>query len=118
MARILSVAIRKRMSQFEEIFKTHTTLSYLSEKSMQWHFIPPSAPHFGGLWEAAVKSSKQLLTKISLNATFTFEEATTLLCGIEGVLNSRPMTPLSNDPSDFQALTPAHFFIISYHITT
>ncbi|CAI6368824.1 unnamed protein product [Macrosiphum euphorbiae] len=104
-------ANRKLMSQFEEISKTHTTLSYLSEKSMQWHFIPPSAPHFGGLWEAAVKSSKQLLTKISSNATFTFEEATTLLCGIEGVLNSRPMTPLSNDPSDYQALTPAHFLI-------
>lgn len=51
------------------------------------------------------------MTKLSINATFTYEEATTLLCGIEGVLNSRPMTPLSNDPSDHQALTPAHFLI-------
>lgn len=51
------------------------------------------------------------MTKLSINATFTYEEATTLLCGIEGVLNSRPMTPLSNDPSDHQALTSAHFLI-------
>ncbi|XP_050063237.1 uncharacterized protein LOC126552565 [Aphis gossypii] len=104
-------ANRKLMAQFQEIAKTHKTSLFLTERSIQWHFIPPSAPHFGGLWEAAVKSSKQLLTKISLNATFTFEEATTLLCGIEGVLNSRPMTPLSNDPSDCQALTPSHFLI-------
>ncbi|XP_050063101.1 uncharacterized protein LOC126552447 [Aphis gossypii] len=76
-------ANRKLMAQFQEIAKTHKTSLFLTERSIQWHFIPPSAPHFGGLWEAAVKSSKQLLTKISLNATFTFEEATTLLCGIE-----------------------------------
>lgn len=104
-------ANRKLIAQFQDIAKTHAASSFLTEKSIQWHFIPPAAPHFGGLWEAAVKSAKQHLTKLSINSTFTFEEATTLLCGIEGVLNSRPMTPLSNDPSDHQALTPAHFLI-------
>lgn len=104
-------ANRKLIAQIQEIANTHATSVFLTEKSMQWHFIPPAAPHFGGLWEAAVKSAKQHLTKLSINATFTYEEATTLLCGIEGVLNSRPMTPLSNDPSDHQALTPAHFLI-------
>lgn len=78
---------------------------------IKWEFIPPRSPHFGGLWEANIKIMKRHLTKIVGQTILTFEEFTTVLAQVEGVLNSRPLTPLSNDPSDLNPLTPAHFLI-------
>ncbi|GFW00408.1 integrase catalytic domain-containing protein [Trichonephila clavipes] len=45
------------------------------------------------------------------NLRFTYEEFLTILNQIEGVLNSRPLYPLSCDPGDFDALTPGHFLV-------
>ncbi|XP_011313314.1 uncharacterized protein [Fopius arisanus] len=77
----------------------------------QWSFNPPGAPHFGGKWEAAVKSVKFHLTRTIGEDLLTFEELTTLLAQIEAVLNSRPLEPLTDDPDDCSALTPGHFLI-------
>lgn len=82
-----------------------------SHQNITWHFIPPGAPHMGGLWEAGVKSFKSHFRKISGNFKYTFEEFSTLLSRIESCLNSRPLSPMSQDPSDFSALTPGHFLI-------
>ncbi|XP_065356304.1 uncharacterized protein LOC135950702 [Calliphora vicina] len=72
----------------------------------EWKFIPP---HMGGLWEAAVKSFKYHFKRIAGPHKFTFEEFATVLARIEGVLNSRPISAVSEDPSDITALTPGHF---------
>jgi len=81
------------------------------DEGIQWHFNPPSAPHFGGLWEAAVKSTKHHLRRVIGDTTLTFEEISTLLAQVEACLNSRPLRALSDDPDDLSALTPGHLLI-------
>lgn len=45
------------------------------------------------------------------NQRFTYEEFETIVIQIEGILNSRPLTPLSNDLESYEVLTPGHFLI-------
>ncbi|XP_062715518.1 uncharacterized protein LOC134291591 [Aedes albopictus] len=84
---------------------------FCQAREVEWHFIPPDAPEFGGLWEAAVKSAKTHLKRVVGNATLTFEELGTILAEIEAILNSRPLFAVSDDPADSQVITPAHYLI-------
>jgi hypothetical protein len=83
-----------------------------TKDDINWKFIPARCPHIGGLWESAVKSFKHHLKRVTHDTThLTFEEFNTLICQIEACLNSRPLTPMSDDPEDSSVLTPGHFLI-------
>ncbi|XP_029680226.1 uncharacterized protein LOC115245872 [Formica exsecta] len=83
----------------------------MANERIRWCFNPPAAPHFGGLWEAAVKSFKHHLRRVLGKSTLTYEEMSTLLAQIEACLNSRPLQAMSDDPDDLAALTPGHLLV-------
>ncbi|XP_033225948.1 uncharacterized protein LOC117178635 [Belonocnema kinseyi] len=68
--------------QLQEMFseasaKFAAVATYLDSHGTQWKFNPPAVPHCGGLWEAAVKSTKFHLRRVIGDSTLTFEEMTT-----------------------------------------
>lgn len=87
-----------------------TFLNATASDRVAWHFIPPATPHFGGIWEAEVRSVKHHMRRALENHTLTFEELITLLC-LEVCLNSRPIASLTDTLDDYEALTPGHFLI-------
>ncbi|XP_037906189.1 uncharacterized protein LOC119648495 [Hermetia illucens] len=76
--------------------------------------IPPSSPHFDGLWDAGVKSVKRHLLKTFEESLLHIEEMYTALAQVETCLNSRHLAPLSSDASGEDALTLAHFLSGSF----
>ncbi|XP_035230397.1 uncharacterized protein LOC118202345 [Stegodyphus dumicola] len=85
--------------------------TYLTNEGVKWTINIPSAPHFGGLWEAAVKSMKFHMRCVIGSQILSQEEFSTCLVEIEAILNSRPLVAASEDPNDFSVITPGHFII-------
>lgn len=90
---------------------TQKQISEFSSESIQWQFIPERAPHFGGIWEAAVKSMKTHLKKVVGEHKLTFEELYTIITQVEACMNSRPLAPLPDTTECVEVLTPGHFLI-------
>lgn len=102
------------MSENHRLAMMATEIEYselLANDGVTWHFSPPSAPHFNGLAEAGVRSTKYHLRRIVGSHYLTYEELYTVLCQIEAVLNSRPISALTDEFSDFTVLTPGHFIM-------
>ncbi|XP_060855661.1 uncharacterized protein LOC132933385 [Metopolophium dirhodum] len=109
------VGANRKLKEWYQLFHSDEnkkrTMDTLSDLGIDWKFIPARSPHFGGLWEAGVKSMKSLLSKVLGDSYFTYEELLTIITRAEACLNSRPLTLMSSDPSDMSHLTPGHFLI-------
>ena len=88
------------------------------QNHIKFRFCPPRAPHRNGLSEAVVKSAKRCIVKVIGDTHLTLEEMLTLIVKIEATVNSRPLTPMSDDPNDLNCLTPGHFLVGDHLMST
>jgi len=84
----------------------------LKQQEIKWKFNPPAASNFGGAWERLIKSVKTVLKVLLKNEVLTDEVLSTLVIQVEGIMNSRPITPYSDDPRDKEPLTPNHLLLM------
>ncbi|XP_050312220.1 uncharacterized protein LOC126747541 [Anthonomus grandis grandis] len=101
------------LNEVYKFFKEHVCeiQDFLSTREIEWKFIPPNSPHWGGLWEAGIKSTKYHLKRVTGKSILSYECLYTGLTQIEAILNSRPLQPMSDSISDLTCLTPGHFLI-------
>lgn len=84
----------------------------LTQEDIKWNFNTPAASHQGGIWERLIRSVKSVLTSILKQQTLDDEGLQTIFCEVEAILNDRPITRVSDDPDDLEALTPNHILLL------
>ncbi|GFT63917.1 uncharacterized protein TNCV_2314051 [Trichonephila clavipes] len=74
------VGANKELKRFLKLIENSddNLAGFLSAEGIEWKFIPPRAPSFGGLWEASVKSIKYHLRRVVSGSNLTYEEFLTV----------------------------------------
>ena len=90
----------KFISDNAKTFKKSKKLkSFLIQKNIKWNFILEEAPvvGWGGFYEWLIGIVKSSLKKVLQKSLLTYEELYTVITEIESVMNSRPLTNLSEE---------------------
>ena len=87
---------------------------YSVKMDVTWKFNPPGASHMGGAWERLIRSVRKVMTGLlgSSASRLNDESLETLFCEVEMILNSRPLTKVSDDVNDASPLTPNHLLLL------
>ncbi|XP_059082141.1 uncharacterized protein LOC131879752 isoform X1 [Tigriopus californicus] len=82
-------------------------------RNIEWLFNPPYSHHFGGVWEREIRTIRKIMSGLmdGNERNLSYESLNTLMCEVEAILNSRPLTTLSDDPNDVTPLTPNHLLL-------
>ena len=79
---------------------------------LDWRFIPPSSPHFGGSWESLVKVIEKAFFRVIVSRTLTHGTLSTFVCAVAGMMSGRPLTQVSSDFRDVEPITSNHSMLV------
>lgn len=86
--------------------------SAMLQQGIKWRFNPPAASHHGGVWERLIRMVRNVLKSVLNQQVLDDEGLQTVLCEAEAILNDRPITKMSDDSMDLEALTPNHLLLL------
>ena len=101
----------KELREELQKFNHNKIQEYACRNQFKWIFNPPASPHMGGSWERLVRSVKICLKVVMAQCNMDDFGLYTTFTEIEGLLNSRPLSMVSDDINDLSPLTPNHFLI-------
>ena len=85
---------------------------FLAQREIKWSFNPPAASHMGGIWERQIRSIRRILATLLKQQHLDDECLSTLMCTVESIINSRPLTTVSDDHRDLEPITPNHLLLL------
>ena len=97
--RKLFIEGKKRLADFAVLHK------------IRWKFITPLSPHQGGMYESLIKVTKRALRMSTGEQILSWNEMATIFAEVKSIVNSRPLTYMSDDPNDLRPLTPNHLLL-------
>ena len=83
----------------------------VNNNQTKWLFNPPFSPWMAGAMESMVKVTKRALKTKRKQRTFTDYVLYTIMTEVESAVNSRPLTNISDNVDDYEALTLNHFLL-------
>ncbi|XP_071956809.1 uncharacterized protein [Antedon mediterranea] len=89
----------KELKAAIELWNQDQIHQYLLQRHIVWIFNPPLASHFGGVWERCIRTVRKVLSGL-IQEQILEEGLKTLFCGVENIINNRPLTKVSDDPKD------------------
>ena len=113
------VGSNKELKESIEVWNNQVTQNWMLQAGIEWNFNPPSASHFGGIWEREIRSIRKVFNSMLIEnpIKLTDETLNTLMCEVEAILNSRPLTANSSDPNDLEPITPNHLLLAYAGVT-
>lgn len=98
-------------------FNQATIQEKMLKREIQWIFNTPGASHHGGVWERQIRTVRKVLNSTLRQQVLDDDGLHTLLCEVESIINGRPITKMSDDPNDLEALTPNHLLLMRKQVS-
>ena len=103
------VELEKNLQEVDELLVQRFCL----KMKIDWTFNPPGASHMGGSWERMIRTVRQVLSGLfNMHTRLSDEMLDTLFCEVESIVNSRPITKVSDSIDDAEPLTPNHILLL------